>query len=166
MKMLILLAAAGFALAQTDFDFKTLEKLAANAKESDNITIDADTLKAIGSLTGKDGDLSDKIKDLKALYVRDYKYAEAGQYDPAVLAPLFAYLNRPEWKKMVDTKEAKETTQICVKAASNGNPGGMAIVSMAPKEVSVIFISGSVNVGDIGSVSAILSHKEPAADKK
>jgi hypothetical protein len=164
--MLLLLAVAGLALAQTDFDFKTLDKLAAKATESDNITIDADTLKAVGSLTGKDGDLSEKIKDLKALYVRDYKYAEEGQYDPAVLAPLFAYLNRPEWKKILDSKEPKETAQICVRPRSNGDPGGMAIVSVKPKEVSVIFISGSVNPADIGKLNGVLSHKDSTADRK
>ena len=167
MKSLLLIAAtACAAFAQTDFDFKTLDKLAAKAKEANNITVDADMLKAVVGLSGKETDLGDKIKDLKGLYVRNYTYAEEGQYDPAVLAPLFAYLNRPEWKKMLESKDGKETTQICVKPAANGEPGGMAIVSMEPKEVSVIFISGSVNPADIGKLSAILSHKDAATDKK
>jgi hypothetical protein len=164
--LLLIAATACAAFAQTDFDFKTLDKLAAKAKEANNITLDADTIKAAMSLTGKSGELSDKVKDLKAMYVGNYEYAEEGQYDAATLAPLLAYLNRPEWKKILDSKDGRETTQICVKAAANGDPGGMALVSLEPKEVTVIFISGSVKPSDIGKLSTILSHKDGATDKK
>lgn len=170
--MLLIVAAAGMAFAQADFDFKTLDKLAARAKETSNITLDPDTLKAAGTLLGKEDDLSSKLKDVKSIHVRNYKYAEAGQYDPAVLAPLFAYLDRPEWKTIVDVKDGKETTKICVKPHANGDSGGLAIVSMEPKEVSVIMISGSLSLNDLGKLSdlglpnAVISHEDPKPDKK
>jgi hypothetical protein len=171
--MLLVIAVAGIAFAQEDFDFKSLDKLGAHAKETSNITLDPDTLSAAATLLGKDSDLSPKLKDLKSIHVRNYKYAEAGQYDPAVLAPLLAYLNRPGWKTIIDVKDGKETTRICVKPHTNGDPGGLALVSMEPTEVSVIFISGSLSLNDLGKLSdsigfpnAVLSHEDPKADKK
>ena len=49
---LILFAATFSAFAQQSFDFKLLDKLGANAKESTNITLDGNTLKMATNLIG------------------------------------------------------------------------------------------------------------------
>lgn len=151
---LILLAAAIAAPAQQNFDFKTLDKLGANAKTSSNITLDGDTLKlATGFLgDGKDS-LRSFVNNLKAIYVRSYEFAKPGQYDEADLAPLRAYVKLLGWNKIVDVKETNETSEIYIQALPNNQLGGLAVISAEPKEVSVVFIQGVMNMSDIGKLS-------------
>jgi hypothetical protein len=152
---LFILAAAIAALAQQqNFDFKTLDKLGANAKTSSNITLDGDTLKLASGFLGDGKDsIRSFVNNLKAIYVRSYEYAKPGQYDEADLAPLRAYVKALGWNKIVDVKETNETSEIYIQALPNNQLGGLAVISTEPKEVSVVFIHGVMNMSDIGKLS-------------
>jgi hypothetical protein len=166
MKTLLLLAVtACAAFAQEDFDWKSLDKLADKAKETSNITLDADAIRTAGSLFGRGAFLDSKLKDVKGVYIRTYEFAGPDQYDPSLVEPLMAYLRKPEWKKIVDVKEKKEKTMVCLKAAAGIDPGGFAIVSMEPNEVSIIFISGSLNLNDVGQLRTMLSYGDAGKKK-
>jgi hypothetical protein len=154
---LILLAAAISALAQQKFDFKSLDKLGANATESTNITLEGDTLKLATSFLGDD---SGSLKNLTGVYVRSFEFAKTGQYNEADLAPLRAYLKTLQWPKIVDVKEADETSEIYLYPLPNNRLGGLAIVSAEPKEVTVVFISGVLNMSDIGKLGGTLGIPE------
>ncbi len=142
----ILLAAALPAMAQQNFDFKTLDKLAANAKESTNITLEGDVLKLATSFLGSG---ADSLKNLTGVYVRSYEYEKPGQYREEDLAPLRAYIKSLNWTKIVDVKESEETTEIYLHPLPDSKLGGLAIVSAEAKEVTVVFISGVLNAGDL-----------------
>jgi Domain of unknown function (DUF4252) len=138
------------ALAQQNFDFKSLDKLGANATESTNIHLEGDTLKlAISFLGGDQGPL----RNLTGVYVRSFEFAKSGQYNEADLAPLRAYLKTLQWTKIVDVKEADETSEIYLQALPNNKLGGLAIVSSEPREVTVVFIAGVFNMSDLGKLS-------------
>ncbi|HVV45502.1 MAG TPA: DUF4252 domain-containing protein, partial [Bryobacteraceae bacterium] len=112
-KAVLLFAAAVAALAQHDFDFKALDKLGANATSSTNVTLDANMLKLAGNfLDSGDTDLKSVVKNLKGVYVRSYEFDKAGQYKESDLAPVRDYIRKLQWPKIVDVKEADETTEI------------------------------------------------------
>src|SRR5580658_1895492 len=140
------------ALAQQSFDFKSLDKLGANASESTNITLEGDTLKLATSFLGGD---SGPFKNLTGVYVRSFEFAKPGQYNEADLAPLRAYLKTLQWSKIVDVKETEETSEIYLKSLPNNKLGGLAIISAEPKEVTVVFISGVLNMSDVGKLSGL-----------
>jgi Domain of unknown function (DUF4252) len=140
-------------LAQQGFDFKSLDKLGANATESTNIHLEGDTLKLATSFLGGD---EGPLKNLTGVYVRSFEFAKTGQYNEADLAPLRAYLKTLQWTKIVDVKEADETSEIYLQPLPNNKLGGLAIVSAEPKEVSVVFISGVLNMSDVGKLSGNL----------
>jgi hypothetical protein len=152
-KALILLIAAIPALAQQNFDFKSLDKLGANAKESTNITLEGDTLKLATSFLGDD---KSALKSLTGVYVRTFEFAKPGQYKEADLAPLRAYLKTLQWTKIVDSKESDETSEIYLQALPNNRLGGLAIISAEPKEVAIVFISGVMSMSDLGKLSGNL----------
>ena len=152
-KALILLMAAIPAVAQQSFDFKSLDKLGANAKESTNITLEGDTLKLATSLLG---DEKSFFKNLTGVYVRSFEFVKPGQYKEADLAPLRAYLKTLQWTKIVDAKDGGETSEIYLQALPNNRLGGLAIISAEPKEVAIVFISGVMNMSDIGKLSGTL----------
>lgn len=149
----ILIAAAMPALAQQNFDFKTLDKLGANATGKTSITLEGDTLKLATSFLGDD---KSAFRSLTGVYVRNYEFDKPGQYKEADLEPLRAYLKTLQWSKIVDTKDANETSEIYVQPLPNNKLGGLAIVSAEPKEVSVVFISGVLNMSDIGKLGGNL----------
>jgi hypothetical protein len=155
-RALILFAAAVTAFAQSSFDFKVLDKLGANATGSTNITLDDNTLKLATAFLGDDKDVKDVVKNLKGIYIRGFEFARAGQYKDADLAPLRAYLKAPRWSKIVDVKETEETSEIYLLPLANGQLGGLAIISAEPKEVTVVFIEGVMNMQDIGKLSGNL----------
>jgi hypothetical protein len=149
----ILFAAAIPAFAQQSFDFKLLDKLGANAAGSTNISLEGDTLKLAASVLG---DANASFKGLTAVHVRSFEFAKLNQYSEADLAPLRAYLKTPQWSKIVDVKEADGTSEIYLKPLPNDQLGGLAIISAEPKEVTVVFIEGVLNMSDLGKLSGNL----------
>jgi hypothetical protein len=153
MKMaLVLFAAAIAAFAQQNFDFKLLDKLGANASGKTNVTLEGDTLKLATSFLGGD---NGPLRNLTGVYVRSFEYAKLGQYNEADLAPLRAYLKTLQWSKIIDTKEADESSEIYLQPLPGNKFGGLAIVSAEPKEVTVVFISGVMNMSDLGKLSGL-----------
>jgi len=157
MKTALILFAAIPAFAQQNFDFKLLDKLGANSKESTNITLDGDTLKLAANFLGSDKDsVKSVVKSLKGIYIRTWEFAKSGQYDPADLAPLRAYLKTPQWNKIIDVKETNETSEIYLQPLPNDQLGGLAIINAEPKEVDIVFIVGVLNSSDVGKLSGNL----------
>jgi len=148
----ILFAAAIPVFAQQNFDFKQLDKLGANATESTNITLEGDTLKLATSFLGDD---AGSLKNLTGVYVRSFEFAKPGQYKEADLAPLRAYLKTLQWTKIVDVKETDESSEIYLQPLPNNKLGGLAILAVEPKEVTVVFIAGAVNLSDIGKLNGL-----------
>jgi hypothetical protein len=153
----ILFALALPLLAQQGFDFRTLDSLAANATNKTVVTLDADMLRMAANFLGSDDKDSASIKSLvgniKAIYVREYEYDKPGQYNEADLTPLRAYLAQPPWNKIIESKEREETSEVYLQPLPGNQLGGFAIVSAQPKEVTVVFINGVLNVSDIATLS-------------
>ena len=175
MKLTAFLFAAGlFTLAQSaalaqqpGFDFKSLDKLGANARDSTSINLDGDALKAAVGLVG------DKLRNLTGVYVHTYEFAKTGQYNVKDLEPLRAYIRTLNWTKVVDSKENDEMSEIYIKPLPNGKVAGLAIVNAEPKEVNVVFVSGEIdladlkNLGNLGIPNVTLDHgAKPDAPKK
>jgi hypothetical protein len=159
-KTSLLFALALPLFAQQGFDFRTLDGLAANAKNKTTVTLDADMLKMAANFLGADDKDSASIKSLvgniKAIYVREYEYDRPGQYNEGDLAPLRAYLARPAWNKIVESKEANESSEIYLQPLPGNQLGGVAVISVEPREVTVVFINGVLNLEDIAKLSGTM----------
>ena len=164
----ILIAAAIPAFAQQPaFDFKTLDKLGANASERTSINLEGDALKAAVGLFG------DKLRSLTGVYVHSYEFAKKGQYNPQDLEPVRDYLRTLNWTKIIDSKEDDEVSEIYMKPLPNGKIAGLAVVDIEPTEVTVVFVSGEIaladlkNLNNLGIPSVVLDHGgKPDAPKK
>jgi hypothetical protein len=141
-----------------DFDFKTLDKLGAAAKNSTNVTLKADTLKLAAEFLGSDDDkdaaaIKSLVANLKGIYVRAFEFEKPGQYAEADLAPLRAFLKQPQWESVVDIREDKNLMQVYILPAPNNKLGGVAIVSTEPTSVTVVYIKGTMEMSDIEKLS-------------
>jgi hypothetical protein len=151
-------AACAPALFAQEFDFKTLDKIGANAKSSTNVTLDGDTLKMAAGFLGNDGDkdtagLKSLVSNLKGIYVRAYEFGKPGQYAEGDLAPLRSFLKQPRWKAIVDVRDEKESTQVYFLPTADNKLEGVAVVSTEPTSLTVVYIDGVLNRSDLEKLS-------------
>ena len=156
MKTLLLLAALALPLAAQDaFDFKTLDKLGTNTKNTTSVTLDADTLKmAAGFLSGKDNaDFKTLVDGLKGIYIRTWEFPRKGLYNEADLAPFRAWLKQSKWNRIVESRQDNQLSEVYLLPQTGGKLGGVAIVSAEEKQVTVVYINGTLNPEDIAKLS-------------
>lgn len=156
MKPLIALVALALPLAaQTNFDFKTLDKLGANAKDRTSITLDGDMLKlAAGFMGDKSSDDARKlVESLKGVYIRSFEFPNPGLYNEADLEPLRSFLAQGKWNRIVESRQDGEISEIYVLPEAGGTLGGVAIIAAEAKEVTVVFINGAMKPEDIVKLS-------------
>jgi hypothetical protein len=146
------------ALHAQDLDMRSLDRLASNAKSTTNLTLNKTMLKMAGAILGHDNDpdtaaIKSLIANLRAIYVRVYKFDRSGEYSDADLAPLRAMLSQPKWSAVVDIKENKTTNQIYFLEAPNDKLGGVAIINAEPSALTVIYVDGELNPEDVAKLS-------------
>jgi hypothetical protein len=142
--------------AQQGFDFKSLDKLSARAKESTNITLEGQTLKLAANFLGNDKDasaLKSLVANLNAIHVRTLEFDRDGMYSQADLEPLRLYLRNPQWSKAVDVKESDETSEVFFKSGAGGKLGGVAVIDAEPRELTIVYIEGSISIDDVAKLS-------------
>ncbi len=156
--LILLVAAATSALAAPGFDFRQLDKLGARAKDSTSINLEGPVLKMASRLlrNDKDPELRALVDGLSGIYIRTFEFDESGRYKESDLEPLRSYLDEQHWAKIVDVKERHETSAIYVLTLPDNQPGGLAIVACEPKELTVVFIEGKINMDNIGRLSGTM----------
>ena len=130
----------------------SLERLAPKAVETVNVEIDGFLINfASMALSDKDPDertVKEIISGLKGVYVKSYEFKSEGQFTEGDLTLLRAQLSGPGWSRIVDIKsldDADDNAEVYV-ATDAGRVEGMSILSVEPKEVTVINIVGPIDI--------------------
>jgi hypothetical protein len=170
MKRLWLLFALAIPLAaQQGFDFKSLDKMGAKARDSTNITLEGDSLKLAANFLGNDKDaesLKSLVANLKSINVRSWEYERDGMYKDADLDPFRAYLRTAQWPKIVEVKENGESSEVYLKSGDASRNGGIAVISAEPQELTIVFIEGAISVADLAKLNLdALKHGTGGASK-
>jgi len=157
MALCVSMAAAPALLAQ-DFDFKSLDKLSANATSSTNLTLSAATLQLAAGFLGNDNDkdaaaIKNLVNNLKGIYIRAYEFDKPNEYSESDLAPLRALLKPPKWTTILDVRDHKDWTQVFFAEAENNKLEGVAVVSTEPTSLTVVYIDGELNRSDLEKLS-------------
>ena len=143
------------AVAAQSLDLKTLDGLASKAKESEIVNLDAATLKlASGFLSAQDADQAKArklISGISAINVRTFEFDSDSAYSPSELDPVRAQLKSPGWSKIVETKEAKESTEVYLHT-TDGKMSGFAVLALEPRELTVVNIVGSLDMETLASL--------------
>jgi len=151
--VVFLAAMLGGAWAQDIKMPPAFDKLAAKAKESVDVTLDSNMLQLAGKfLSDKDADQAKAkqvIGRLKGITVRNFKFANAGEYSMADVDAFREQLKSPGWSRIVGVKEASEETEIYLKGSENGQIGGLVVIDAEPKELSIVSLSGSISIDDL-----------------
>lgn len=178
-KVFLLLALALPIPAQQEFDFRSLDKFDAIAKNKTKVTLDANLLGLAAGFLGNSGDkdtesISALVKALKGVYVRTYQFDKDGQYSAGDVEPFRGYLKQQQWSKIVESQKGDELSEVYVQPLPNGQFGGVAIVALEPRELTVVYINGVLNMRDLQKLQGnmgvpaldLKNAKKPAPGKK
>ncbi|MGH9582010.1 MAG: DUF4252 domain-containing protein [Bryobacteraceae bacterium] len=146
--MVVALAIPAWAAGEIKFPVD-LNKLAARATESVDVTLDASMLQLASGFLEKSDPNQAKVKrivsKLKGVYVRNYEFSKPGQYSMSDVAAIRAQLRKPEWSRIVGVQSSQgEHTEIYIKKDGN-RVGGLVVLDAEPKELTIVDIDGPID---------------------
>jgi hypothetical protein len=162
---------------QPNFPVALDKKLAARASDVNEVTMNKTMLKfASQFLDSKDKDdveAQHLIQNLNAIYVRSYEFSEPAQYTPDDLQAIRQQFLGPDWNPMVKvrSKKGEGDTDVYVKMVGN-EVKGMFVLNAEPKELDMVYISGSIRPEDLKELSGNFGvpnlnlQKSPAKESK
>ena len=158
LSMLTLLQAAVGAKAQDVKIPVNVERLAAKAVETVNVTVDGAMLQLAGKfLSSSDPDqkqVKTLIDNLKGIYVRSFEFANEGEYTAADVESLRSQLHAPEWSRMVavTSKKGGDNVDVFLRMVKD-KVTGLVVIAAEPKELTFVNIVGPIDLDQLSSLS-------------
>ncbi len=120
-----------------------LDSIASRASEKNEITLDGAMLANVLKKTKGEG--------LTKVALRNYEFKKTGEYTSADLDSLRLQLTQSAgWKRVIDIKEREERVEVY--AFEQGGPNSqLLIISMEPRELTVVHTVGAFNLANIGN---------------
>ncbi len=147
------------AAAGQEVDLSSLDKLANRAEESNTISLDGDNLRTASRfLTGNNPDIQQAkaiVDGLTGIWVRNFSFKGKDDYGKNDLAAVRKQLQGGGWSKVVESKAKDEDSEIYLRV-NNQKTGGLAIIAQEPKELTVVVISGSIDLEKLGKLGGSL----------
>jgi hypothetical protein len=144
------LAAAVPADAQSaKLSWPNLDAIAQKAEDSVDVTLDRALLQLAAGFLGDDADAAEVkalLRDIESINVRHFEFNSAGLYDPSVLDPVRAQLGKGPWQRLIAAREGGANTEVYAWRDAGGGPGGLAVVSTQPNELTLVNIVGKIDV--------------------
>ena len=133
-----------------------LDRLASQAAESVNITLDPAMLKLASAFLPPGNDqaaLKEMLAGVKGIYVRSLEFDRENAYTPDDVSAIRKQLASPGWSKLatVDSKPQRELVEIYSWQEGNES-GGLAILVAEPTELTVVNIVGPLDLAKLGAL--------------
>jgi hypothetical protein len=133
-----------------------LDKLAARATETVDVTLDSSMLQLAGKFLSNEDPDSAKVKKivgkLKSVYVRSFEFSKAGEYSPGDVESLREQLKGPVWSRIVGVRSRKgENSDIFVKRDGD-KVVGLVVIALEPKELTIVHIDGDISLEELSEL--------------
>ena len=128
-----------------------LDHLAARAKESTVLTLDASTLEsAARQMQGDEAKAKALIANVKGIAIRSYEFERTGEYSAADVEQMRRLFQGPDWKRVVgiSSKADGESFEVFSRTVG-GKTAGMAMLSTEAKELTLVYMDGAVDLGQL-----------------
>ena len=133
-----------------------LSRLASSATEVVDVSVDQALLGlAAGFMsgTGNDAQIKSMMSSLKGIYVKSFTFDKDGAYDPAVLESVRRQLSTGQWSRLVSARSSADGSDTAVYLWRNGDrPGGLAVLTSAPRSLTVVNIVGMIDLEQLRSL--------------
>lgn len=162
MRTLALMAMAAMApLCAQTIDFKMLDKLGEKAKESSVVNLGPEQLGMLSGLNSGGKNLGEVAKSLRTVQVRSYEFDQKGEYDVAIVQAFRDKVKASgEWVNVIEVKEKGGFTDISYAKGPDGKSKGFLIIAAEPREVSVVYIDGPLDLSSLGKLGGALGIPE------
>lgn len=162
-RLTVLMILSGVCTFAQSLDFTSLDKLASRAKEVNRVSLNQSQLRAALQMipadedSGKNtGQMRKLAAGLSSINVRNFEFAKRGEYSDADLNAIRTQMERMKgWAKIIDSKEENEHAEVFMLTEEN-KPMGIAVIDAEPREISVVFIRGSLNLRDLGNLGGLM----------
>jgi hypothetical protein len=163
-KLMLLLAVFSAASWSQTLDLSSLQKIATKAKETNEVNLDANQIRAaLMFIPHDEKDNSDldqgtkKLLDgLQRITIRNYEFEKQGEFQDADLEPIRSQLAKLKgWGKIVDSKEKDERSEVYM-FTEDGKPTGIAVIDVEPRELSVVLVKGTSSLAEIGKLHGMM----------
>ena len=152
LSLILLLLSAGLlstASAQTaQIQLSQLDHLDSKASETVNISVDEHLLQLAAKLLTdpEDKDIKDMINGLKGVYVRSYEFEHEGEFTESDYNSIRQQLSGTGWSRIVGVTSKKEGNLDVYLMTVGEKVGGLVVLSVEPKELTVVNIVGPVDL--------------------
>lgn len=141
-------------------DFKIppdVEKLAAKAKETVEVTMDGPMLKwASKFLSAEDPEekkCAELVANLRGIYVRSFEFDKEGAYTAAEVEALRSQVHGPAWSRVVGVRSERDGENVDVFfKLENDKMAGIVIIAAEPKELTFVNIVGPLEVNQLADL--------------
>ena len=154
---LLLPATASAARGQDVKNPANVERLAAKAVETVNVTVDGALLQLAGKfLSSTDPDqkqIKTLISNLKGIYVRSFKFESEGEYTAGDVESLRSQLRGQEWSRIVNvtSKNGGDNVDVAYKM-DKGKIAGLVVIAAEPKELTIVSIIGPIDLEQLSNL--------------
>jgi hypothetical protein len=155
---LMLLPAGAIAARGQDVKIPAnVERLAAKAVETVNVTVDGALLQLAGKFLSSNDPDQKKIKaligNLKGIYVRSFKFENEGEYSDIDVESMRSQLRAPDWSRIVNvtSKKGGDNVDVAYKL-DKGKIAGLVVIAAEPKELTIVNIVGPIDLDQLSSL--------------
>jgi hypothetical protein len=158
--LLLALLIPGAALAQGPrLQLDHLDKLAAKARETVDVTVDAAMLKeTAGFLAGKGADtakVQQLLQGITGIYVKSFEFDVPDAYAEADIDTVRKQVVGPGWSRVVGVRGKGEVTEIYFWKERETN-GGLVVIAAQPNELTIVNIVGRVDLASLGALGPMM----------
>lgn len=156
-----LLLTAGPAFAQeARLQLPNLEKLAKQATESVDITLDTTLLQLAAGFLGEGKDdavIKELLNGLQGVYVKSLEFDRDGLVPQADIDAIRAQLGRGSWSRLLEVKSGRESSGSEVYSwVDKGVSRGLAVVVYEPRKFTVVNIVGRIDLDKLRNLEGQL----------
>jgi len=128
-----------------------LDALSGRASQTTEIKLDEHLIQITAKLFSgndkDDQDVKELLKNLKGIYVKSFQFEKEGEYSPTEVDSVLSQLRGAGWNKIVGVTSRKSGNNVDVYIMTIGDQiNGMAVVSLEPKELTIVNIVGPINL--------------------
>ena len=134
-----------------------LDKLAAKAEETVDVTIDGPMLqlatKFLSSKKPDEAKAKELVAGLKGIYVKSFEFDKEGAYSDEDVSAIRAQIRAPAWSRIVGVRSKRERENVEVFTRMEGDKIiGLAIISAEPKELTIVNIVGPIDLDKLSDL--------------
>ena len=127
-----------------------LDYLTAKASETVDVNIDERLMQLTAKFLSSQDPDEEKIKKLvmglKGIYVMSFEVENPGEYSAADVESIRSQLRGPAWSRLVNVTSKKDGSVEVYLLLSGDQIGGLAVLSIEAKELTVVNIVGPVDL--------------------